>query len=427
MAFGDSSRLVEDHQVYVPRGLQGGGVLEQDALSRRIAGAHYDRQGSRQSEGAGTGDHQHGHHDRDGERRTPAGKEPCRTAHRSDEEHRRDEYSCDLVCHACDGGLGALCTFDHRYYLMQKGVLAGLFRPDAEAAGAVDSCSVYRVSGFLHHGDALAGEHGLIDIGVAFRDDPVHRDAFARPHQDRIADRYLRYRDPGFLPVADDGGLLRFLLQQFADRIVGLDLAHGLQVLPDGDEGDDHGRGIEGKMHHVVHVGFGFVDRNHHTQKVKTVAESDTCSEGHESVHVRTSAQECGYPADVESPSRPQDRDAQHHLNDGVGDVVVVVFEGDGYVGEHAHHRVDREGDGEDHRYGEIDLPFPGFPAVSFGGISLDDRVAGLDDGLDDLLTGGSLIIIGYCGSVVAEIGHAVGDAGELLGERLDLQRTGGA
>ena len=60
-ARGQGAGLVEGHPGHPMGDLQGFGVLDQDAVTRRHPGAGHDRRGRGQAQGAGAGDHQYRH------------------------------------------------------------------------------------------------------------------------------------------------------------------------------------------------------------------------------------------------------------------------------------------------------------------------------------------------------------------------------
>ena len=109
-ALGQRAGLVEGHRVDRVRQLQRLGVLDQDAVPRRDAGAGHDRRRRRQAQRAGAGDHQH----RDGvdqrlvpRRRRPA-SQPSEASAAAMHQHDRHEHGAHAVDQALDRRLGGL-------------------------------------------------------------------------------------------------------------------------------------------------------------------------------------------------------------------------------------------------------------------------------------------------------------------------------
>ena len=97
----------------------------------------------------------------------------------------------------------------------------------------------------LLHRQRLAGDHRLVDRGVALDHDAVHRDRLARPHQDQVADLHFVGRDFALDAVAEHTGHLGLQLHQLADGLAGAAARDGLQVAAEDDEGGQQRGGFE--------------------------------------------------------------------------------------------------------------------------------------------------------------------------------------
>ena len=71
----------------------------------------------------------------------------------------------------------------------------------------------------LFHGDALAGDGGLIDVAKALDDLAVHGDALAGPDDHDVAGDHLLGRHGDFHAVAHDHGGLGREIDQLAQRV----------------------------------------------------------------------------------------------------------------------------------------------------------------------------------------------------------------
>ncbi len=71
----------------------------------------------------------------------------------------------------------------------------------------------------LFHGDALAGDGGLIDVAKALDDLAVHGDALAGPDDHDVAGDHLLGGHGDFHAVAHDHGGLGREIDQLAQRV----------------------------------------------------------------------------------------------------------------------------------------------------------------------------------------------------------------
>ena len=153
------------------------GVLDQDAVARRDAGAGHDRRRRGQAQRAGAGDHQHRH--RVDQRLLPvaAGRQPSRRSVSSAiTEHHRHEHRADPVDEALDRRLGRLRRLDQPDDARQRGLGADRQRrARVSSAFGVDRAAGHAVAGRLGHRQAFAGDQRLVDVAAALDDLAVDR------------------------------------------------------------------------------------------------------------------------------------------------------------------------------------------------------------------------------------------------------------
>ena len=223
-------------------------VADQDAELGGLAGAHHDRGRGGQAEGAGAGDDEH----RDGgaDRHGPVvagrpGQGPDGERDGGGDEDAGHEPRRDGIGQALHRWLGALRVLDEPDDLGECGVLAHGRRAEQERAGAVDRRADDLVPGRLADGDALAGEHALVDRRFAVDDDPVDRNLLPGPDPDHVSGEDVLDRDVLLTAVADHPGGLGGQPDERGDG--GGRALPGAQFHPPAhqDQGDDHQGGLE--------------------------------------------------------------------------------------------------------------------------------------------------------------------------------------
>ncbi len=140
-------------------------------------------------------------------------------------------------------GLGLLDRLDD---LLERGVRADLRRLDRQQPVLVDRRADDLVAFALLDGDRLACHHRFVDGGLALDDHAVGRDLFTRPDFHQVASLNVFQGDLPFGPVrADERRRLGFHLQKFPERLAGLALRAGFEVVTQRDEHEDQRRGVE--------------------------------------------------------------------------------------------------------------------------------------------------------------------------------------
>ena len=77
--------------------------------------------------------------------------------------------------------------------MRQPRLAARLLHADNQRAAAVERTGGYRIARRFRHGQALAAEHGLIRLALAFQHHSVGRQHLARLHQQHFAARQPRH------------------------------------------------------------------------------------------------------------------------------------------------------------------------------------------------------------------------------------------
>ena len=117
------------------------------------------------------------------------------------------------------GALEELAVVHEADDLREGGIVAHARGAKAEGAVFVDGGGDDRVANMLFHGDALAGDGGLIDVAKALDDLAVHGDALAGLDDHDVAGDHLLGGHGDFHAVAHDHGGLGREIDQLAQRV----------------------------------------------------------------------------------------------------------------------------------------------------------------------------------------------------------------
>ena len=219
MAGGDGAGLVQHNGIDVVQILQRLGALDEYAELGGLAGADHDGHGRGQTQRAGAGDDQHGDGVGEGELEAVAGDHPDDGGHKRDAHDHGHEHAADLVGKAGDGRFGGAGVVHEADDLRERGIVAHARGAEAEGTVFVDGGGDDRVANMLFHGDALAGDGGLIDVAKALDDLAVHGDALAGPDDHDVAGDHLLGGHGDFHAVAHDHGGLGREIDQLAQRV----------------------------------------------------------------------------------------------------------------------------------------------------------------------------------------------------------------
>ena len=293
-AGGDGAGLVEHHRVDPPGLLEDAGVADHHAELRRAAGAHQQRGRGREPQGAGTGDDQHGHRGDEAARRVaeqrPDGEREGRQ--RQDDRHEHGGHPVGQPLHGRLGGLGVP---DQLRDPGDRGVPADACHLDDQPPRRVERRAGDLVAGLLVDGDALAGEHRLVDTRAAVEDHPVGGHLLAGPDQEPHPGTQQGDVDQPLGPVVvEQGRLLGAELEQLAQGRAGALPGPRLRPPAEQQEGGD-GRG---HLDVGVHpAGDRLYDRP---------AVGDQGAQGDEGVHGAGAVPGVDRRGPVERPAGPQ-------------------------------------------------------------------------------------------------------------------------
>ena len=230
------------------------GVLDQNAVPRCHAGAGHDGGGRGQPERARAGNHQHRDGVQDGGFPVARRQAPAQQRDEGQADDHRHKHRADLIDQPLDRCFFGLRRLDHAHDARQRRFGAdGRGAHDDQPFG-IDRAAGDVVTGLLADRQAFAGDQRLVHFGRAFDDFAIDRDAFARPHDDLIAnldrtDRHLRVhaltpKPRGFRPQCI----------QRANRFSGLALGARLHPFAQQHQRDDDRRRFKIQVRHAVFV-----------------------------------------------------------------------------------------------------------------------------------------------------------------------------
>ena len=171
---------------------------------------------------------------------------------------------CEILCLRL-AGLGFLDQFDDT---RQKCFVAGLVDADGERTFSIDrTANDFGISP-LEDGLGLTGQHGFVERRLAFDDDPVCRDFFARLDQQMLAackgrDRHIAYRAVFCHKV----GFVRHQRGKFLERPAGAKDRFHFDPVPEQHDCDqcrqfpEEGL-VASECNHAHRIGIGGGDRD---------------------------------------------------------------------------------------------------------------------------------------------------------------------
>ena len=271
-SLGDGAGFVQNNDLRLSGLLQRDGRLKQNTVLGTHAVANHDGHRGSQAQGTGTADDQHGNATGQGKGKIPAQKQPDNGGRHRNGNNRRNKHTGDLFSNFRNGGLGCRRIGNHFDDLGKGGVLPYPTGPAAQEAGLIDGSSGDPVAHRLVHRDAFAGEGGFIDGAAALQDNTVHGDALPGADNKDIILLHLFNGHRDLLPIPDQGRSLGSQIHQALQSIRGLALGAGLQHFANGDQGQDHGGGLEIEFVHIghdpchipVHLGIGHGEEGIH-------------------------------------------------------------------------------------------------------------------------------------------------------------------
>ncbi len=122
------------------RPLQCLGTADENTVLSSFAGAYHNSGGSRQPQGTGTGDNEHGDkiEEGEGESRSRSCEVPEYEGNNGSANHHRNEVAGDDISQALNRSLAPLCFLYHSDDMSQGGILTHLGCLKLKAAGLIN-------------------------------------------------------------------------------------------------------------------------------------------------------------------------------------------------------------------------------------------------------------------------------------------------
>ena len=282
LPFSQGARLVKNDGIHAAQSLQSSGGLAQDAQPRAPARPYHDGDGRGKPQNAGAGNHQHRNRPGKGEGKSLPGSQPRNQRHQGNRNHRRDKEITHPVRQPCNRSLGLAGLLHQADHAGQRGVPAHAFRTYLEIPGPVERAADHPVSRRLVHRHAFPRQVRFIQRGLPFFNDAVHRNPLPGFHHHQVPGMKFIQRDGALRAVMPNQGLLGNQLHQPFHGGVRLAVGTAFKIFPQGNQGDDHGRGFKIQFH-SVHVGALPQRRN---QQIQPVQEGGTGADGDQGIHI---------------------------------------------------------------------------------------------------------------------------------------------
>ena len=317
LALGEGPGLVDQQRIDALEPLQRLGAFHEHARLRAAPGADHDRHRRRQPQRARTGDDEHG--DRVEECVTDvrfgADEAPDNESGDRDHDDERHEPARDAIGDGLDRCAAALRFGHHPDDAREHGVAADRLRLHDETAGAVHRAAGQHACRFLGDRERLAGEHRLVDRGLAIDDDAIDRHRFAGADTQAVARGHFGQRHLGLGAVGGDAARgLRGEIEQRADRLAGCRARAQFEHLAEQHERDDDACRFVIDRHHAVHVERRG-EQPWRERRDQTVEERSADADRDQREHVEMTRLERRPAAHEERRARPQhDRRGEREL-----------------------------------------------------------------------------------------------------------------
>ncbi len=227
--------------------------FEQDTVLGTHSVADHDRYRSGKSERAWTTDNENGNSAGKCIAEFMSGQKPDKRGENRDRDDCRHKNTGNTVCDLGDRSFGSSRVTYHFDDLGEGSVLADAGCFTFDKSGLVDSSSRNKISGGFVNRDAFACKGRFVDSTGSLDDHTINRDVFSWADHKDVSFVDLFDRDSSFLTVAEnDSGLWREF-HEALESVSGFSLGTGFKHFANGDQGQDHCRGFEVKIHHVVH------------------------------------------------------------------------------------------------------------------------------------------------------------------------------
>ncbi|MBA7676774.1 hypothetical protein ES703_85019 [subsurface metagenome] len=192
------------------RPLQCFGTPDENTIFGSFTGAHHNRGWSRQPQGAGTGNNEHGDkiEEGEGEGWSWSYEVPDYKGNNGNANHYRHEITGDDISQTLNRSLASLGFLYHSDNLSQGGILAYLGRLELEAACLINGSTDNLISYLFLHRDTLPGNHGLVNTGVTLANYAIHGHSLTRSYQNEVTDLDIINRNFYLLTVTNNQGYL---------------------------------------------------------------------------------------------------------------------------------------------------------------------------------------------------------------------------
>ena len=332
---GQGAGFIDSKNPYLFSTFQRLGIFDEDAVTRPLPGTNHDRRRRGQTQRTGTGNHQHGHgiDQRNAEHATK--EPPTAESQQRDQADHRHKNRRNAVGQALHRRFGALRLRHQTNDPGKQGMFPHAGRTAAQHAFAVAGCGEHAVTGLLGDGQALAGEHRLIDAGQPLDHLAIDRQAFTRADDENIAGNQQRGIEFDKLPVALDPCGFRLQAQEAFDRRRGTRLGTRFELFAEQHQRNHRCRRF--KIHRQ------FVNPAQGHDQAEEVGGAGT--ERHQHVHIRPATLQ-RFPATlIKASANPElNRRRQHELQPARQQILMSVA-GEIQPVEHGHHlRHQREG-----------------------------------------------------------------------------------
>ncbi len=235
-AGGHGAGLVQHDRVDAARRLEHLRPADQDAQLRTATGAHHERGGGRESEGAGAGDDERRDGGRESEFDARAGQEPAREREEREAEDDGNEHRRDAVRESLHGGLAGLGLLDEAAEPGEFGVGSDARHLDHQSPADAERGADDPVARADLDRHGFAGQHARVDGGGALEHEPVAGDLLAGAHDDPVAGHERVDGHAHLGAGAQHDRVLGAQFEQRAQRGPRLRLGACLQVAPAEDE-----------------------------------------------------------------------------------------------------------------------------------------------------------------------------------------------
>ena len=273
---GNGACLVQDNRIKPGGEFQGLTVFEKHTLFGAQACPRHDGSGGGQPQCARAGNHQDGNQADHGRDKVSPDDPPEEKGQKGDPHHPRDKHRGHPISQCLDGCLTALGLLNQPDDTGKGGVFSHPGGLQHETSLAINGPTCKPGPRNLVYGDGLTRKHGFIHRRLPVQYNPVYRDAFPGPHDDRGPHRHTGYGYLPLLSIFQDGSGFGPKPHQFAYGPTCSGLCPGLQHLAQLDQSDNESRGL--KIHMASQQGV-----KEHKEGIKI---GHRRTHGHKDIHI---------------------------------------------------------------------------------------------------------------------------------------------